>query len=267
MASEAQIRANRAYEKRHPEATAYKRARNMAMRFVNPVGKLATAVATIDTESRKQDLEELQDRVTAALAALDAEEKQPVKQGKTKGSELNEKTAVNGLATSIGYGDVKKVKDLRGHTDKEVIRLAKQWNRKSLEDEYDSRYENKNTTTYVKPKYTKSEMVEKFFPKPVKVSYQLTENTDNKISSEVMRFSSPTYENGNVKYKLIKTSDIKLAGGQKFISYKTLKEVTGTTNKLKNQLIQRVPNSNRRLNYDSTTEQGIIVKRPPINNQ
>ncbi|MHA3852425.1 hypothetical protein ACX1CG_12635 (plasmid) [Lactiplantibacillus plantarum] len=79
MASEAQIRANRAYEKRHPEATAYKRARNMAMRFVNPVGKLATAVATIDTESRKQDLEELQDRVTAALAALDAEEKQPVK--------------------------------------------------------------------------------------------------------------------------------------------------------------------------------------------
>lgn len=76
-------------------------------------------------------------------------------------------------------------------------------------------------------------MVEKFLPKPVKVSYQLTENPDNKITSEVMRFSSPAYENGNVKYELIKTSDIKQAGGQKFISYKTLKEVTGTTNKLK----------------------------------
>lgn len=173
----------------------------------------------------------------------------------------NNKLTEYGLAASIGYGDVKKVKDLRGHTDKEVIRLAKQWNRKSLEDEYDSRYENKNTTTYVKPKYTKSEMVEKFLPKPVKVSYQLTENPDNKITSEVMRFSSPAYENGNVKYELIKTSDIKQAGGRKFISYKTLKEVTGTTNKLKNQLIQRVPNSNRQLNYDSTTEPGITVKK------
>lgn len=73
MVSEAQIRANRAYEKRHPEAVAYKRARNMAMRFANPVGKLAAAVATIDTTTRKQDLEELQDRVTAALIALSAE--------------------------------------------------------------------------------------------------------------------------------------------------------------------------------------------------
>ncbi|WEZ93249.1 hypothetical protein P3T69_00140 (plasmid) [Lactiplantibacillus plantarum] len=87
MASEAQIRANRAYEKRHPEATAYKRARNMAMRFANPVGKLAAAVATIDTTTRKQDLEELQDRVTAELAAL-AAEKVKKKIAKTKGARI-----------------------------------------------------------------------------------------------------------------------------------------------------------------------------------
>lgn len=79
MVSKAQLRANRAYDKRHPEATAYHRARNMAIRFVNPVGKLALAVQSIEPEQRRQDLEELQDRVTAALAALDAEEKQPKK--------------------------------------------------------------------------------------------------------------------------------------------------------------------------------------------
>ncbi|AUV74185.1 hypothetical protein C1940_17185 (plasmid) [Lactiplantibacillus plantarum subsp. plantarum] len=173
----------------------------------------------------------------------------------------NNKLTEYGLAASIGYGDVKKVKDLRGYTDKEVIQLAKKWNKKSLEDEYESRYEDKNATTYVKPKYTKSEMVKKFLPKPVKVSYQLTETSDNRITSEVMHFSSPNYENGNVKYELIKTSDIKLAGGQKFIGYKAQKEVTGTTNKLKNQLIQRVPNSNRQLNYDSIKEPGITVKK------
>lgn len=79
MVSKAHLRANRAYDKRHPEATAYHRARNMAIRFVDPVGKLAEAVQTIDTAKRRQDLEELQDRVTAALAVLDAEEKQPKK--------------------------------------------------------------------------------------------------------------------------------------------------------------------------------------------
>lgn len=71
MLTPAQKRAKQAYNKRHPEIVAYSRARNMAMRFVEPVGKLSEAVAAIDHDKRKNDLLELQAKVSKALKSLD----------------------------------------------------------------------------------------------------------------------------------------------------------------------------------------------------
>ncbi|KZU78716.1 hypothetical protein Nizo3892_2913 [Lactiplantibacillus plantarum] len=166
-----------------------------------------------------------------------------------------------GIDHGSGGDNIRRLKDLKGYSNKEIIQLAKKWNVESMESEYDYVYGDKNAPGYVKPKYGKSEMVKRSLPKPVNVSYELIKNSDNDINKEVMIYSSSEYENATVKYGLIKTNSIKTVDGQKFVGFKTVEEVSGATNKLKNQLIQRVPNANRQLNYDSTTEPGITVKK------
>ncbi|MBU7485129.1 hypothetical protein ACE5SX_13615 [Lactiplantibacillus plantarum] len=173
----------------------------------------------------------------------------------------NNKLTEYGVNYGTGDDDTRRLKDLKAYSDKEIIQLAKKWNIESMESEYDYVYGNKNVSGYVKPKYGKSEMVKRSLPKPVKVSYELTKNSDNGINKEVMIYSSLGNENATVKYGLIKTGSIKKAAGQNFIGFRTVEEIDGSTKKLKNQFIQRVASKHAVVSYDSVKEPGITVKK------
>lgn len=173
----------------------------------------------------------------------------------------NNKLTEYGVNYGSGDDGIRRLKDLKGYSDKEIIQLAKKWNIESMESEYDYVYGDKNASGYVKPKYGKSEMVKRSLPKPVKVSYELTKNSDNDINKEVMIYSSLEYENATVKYGLIKTNSIKKAAGQNFVGFRTVEEVDGSTKKLKNQFIQRVSGKHGLISYDSAKEPGIKVKK------
>lgn len=163
--------------------------------------------------------------------------------------------------TEYGIGDTKKLTALKGHSDSEIMKLARKWNIEYMESEYDSLYGDPNSAAYVKPKYGKSEMVKRSLPKPIKVSYQLIKPTKNAdVSKEVMVFESQSFKNSTVRYGLVKSSKVGAAAGQRFIGYKTVEEVTGATNKLKNRLIQRVSDNSLKTAYDSVDESGIKVK-------